>query len=98
MSDPELWHLTRRSVSTAIGVGLFLAMLPMPGQMPVAVILALRYRFNLPVALAAVFVTNPLTMAAIYLFAYEVGAFLLQTPAPATAFESPQLASSGKTK
>ncbi|MEY3042455.1 MAG: hypothetical protein RLZZ174_1537 [Pseudomonadota bacterium] len=87
MSDPELWHLTRRSVSAAIGVGLFLAMLPMPGQMPVAALLALHYRFNLPVALAAVFVTNPLTMPAIYLFAYELGAYLLQTPAPATAFE-----------
>jgi len=65
MSDPELWHLTRRSVSAAIGVGLFLSMVPLPGQMPLAAVLALRYRFNLPVVIAAVFVTNPLTMPAI---------------------------------
>ncbi|NBQ11974.1 MAG: DUF2062 domain-containing protein [Gammaproteobacteria bacterium] len=87
MSDPELWHLTRRSVSAAIGVGLFLSMVPLPGQMPLAAVLALRYRFNLPVVIAAVFVTNPLTMPAIYLFAYELGALLLNTPPPATPFE-----------
>jgi uncharacterized protein (DUF2062 family) len=55
--------------------------------MPLAAVLALRYRFNLPVVIAAVFVTNPLTMPAIYLFAYELGALLLNTPPPATPFE-----------
>ena len=37
--------------------------------------------------IAAVFVTNPLTMPAVYLFAYELGALLLSIPPPATPFE-----------
>ena len=83
MSDPELWHLTRRSVSAAIGVGLFLSMVPLPGQMPLAAVLAL---LSLQSARGHCGGLCRQPMPAVYLFAYELGA-LLSTPPPATPFE-----------
>ncbi|MEE4360890.1 MAG: DUF2062 domain-containing protein [Pseudomonadales bacterium] len=80
IADPELWHLNRRSVSSALGVGLFLAFLPIPGQMFLAAVAAIWFRFNLPVAFLSVWVTNPVTMPPIYLFAYTVGTWCLDMP------------------
>lgn len=77
---PELWHLNRRSVSAAIAIGVFLAFIPMPGQMLVAAALAIWSRVNLPVAVMSVWITNPLTMAPIYFFTYKVGAMVLDVP------------------
>lgn len=75
---PELWHLHRRSASGAVFIGLFCAFLPLPiGQMPVAGLLAVLTRCNVPIAIALVWVTNPITFAPIYYFAYKLGAWLL---------------------
>ena len=36
LHDPNLFHLNRHSVSVAFFVGIFIAFIPIPGQMPVA--------------------------------------------------------------
>jgi hypothetical protein len=68
LHDPNLWHLNRRSVAGAMGVGVFVALLPTLGQMAVAAAAAIWLRVNLPLAVAMVWITNPLTMPPIFFF------------------------------
>ena len=85
--EPNLWHLNRYSASMAFFVGLFVCFLPIPGQMAVAALLALLFRCNLPLSAALVWITNPVTMPAIFYMAYKVGAVLLDIPLQETSFE-----------
>lgn len=78
--EPNLWHLHRRSVSMAFFVGVFCAFIPIPLQMIVAAFLAFLLRCNLPLSVALVWITNPLTIPAIFYFTYKVGCYLLNTP------------------
>ncbi|ABA59124.1 DUF2062 domain-containing protein [Nitrosococcus oceani] len=83
----DLWHLSRRSTAGAVGVGLFIAFLPLPGQMLIAAVAAAWARVNLPVAILMVWVTNPLTMGPMFFFAYKVGTWLLGSPVYGPEFE-----------
>ncbi|SEK21214.1 DUF2062 domain-containing protein [Ectothiorhodospira marina] len=87
LNDPNLWHLNRRSVAGAFGVGLFVAFLPIPAQMLLSAALAIMVRVNLPIAVTLVWITNPLTMAPIFFSAYHLGKFLLDEPARGFSFE-----------
>jgi uncharacterized protein (DUF2062 family) len=87
LHDPNLWHLNRRSVSMATAVGLFVAWIPTPGQMAIAAMLALYLRSNLPISVALVWITNPLTMPPMFYFAYLVGLRALNQPLPSEGFE-----------
>ncbi|MCW9025562.1 MAG: DUF2062 domain-containing protein [Gammaproteobacteria bacterium] len=80
LHDPNLLHLNRRSVSYAIGIGLFLAFIPIPFQMVPAAACAIIFRFNLPIAVAMVWISNPVTIPPIFYFCYTVGTWMLQTP------------------
>lgn len=73
----DLWHLNRRAVGGAFFIGLFCAFLPLPIQSPIAVVLALLSRCNLPISIGLVWVTNPLTMGPMFFFAYKLGIWLL---------------------
>jgi uncharacterized protein (DUF2062 family) len=75
--DPNLFHLNRHSVSVAFFAGLFIAFLPIWGQIPLAAIAALRLRCNLPITVLLVWVSNPLTFPIIYFAEYKVGADIL---------------------
>jgi len=77
---PNLWHLNKRSVSGAFAVGLFCAFIPVPFQMVLAAAGALIFRVNLPLSIALVWITNPITMPPIFYFAYLVGTWVLDTP------------------
>lgn len=77
LSDPNLWHLNRRSVANATFIGLFCAMLPIPLHMIPAAMLAIAFRANLPLSVALVWVTNPLTIIPAAWAAYRLGAALL---------------------
>ncbi len=80
LHDPNLFHLNRHSVSVAFFVGIFLAFIPIPFQMPLAALTALWVRCNLPIAVVLVWITNPLTMPAIYFATYQFGRWLLNAP------------------
>lgn len=77
---PNLWHLNKRSVSGAFSIGLFCAFIPVPFQMILAAAAALLIKVNLPVSAALVWITNPLTMPAIFYFSYLVGTWTLGAP------------------
>jgi uncharacterized protein len=79
LQNPEIWHFHRRSVAGAAFIGLFVAFLPVPGHMLIAAALAIPARCNLPISVALVWVTNPLTMGPVFYFAYKLGAWLLDT-------------------
>lgn len=87
LQNSSLFHLNRQSVSMAFFVGIFVAFLPMPFQMPLAALLALWVRCNLPLAVALVWITNPLTMPVIFFVTYQFGRWLLQTPPMTVSLE-----------
>jgi uncharacterized protein (DUF2062 family) len=57
--EPKLWHISRTSTAMAFAIGLFGAMIPIPGQVFLAAFLAIRLGANLPLSVALVWVTNP---------------------------------------
>jgi len=76
MLDHNLWHFGRRSVAGGVGIGLFLSFIPIPIQMLLAVPFAILMRVNLPVTFTAIWATNPITFAPMFIFAYQVGRWI----------------------
>lgn len=87
LHDPNLFHLNRHSVSVAFFVGLFVAFLPIPMQIPLAALGALLLRCNLPISVALVWISNPLTFPFIFFVCYKFGARILQLPERQFHFE-----------
>ncbi|MET0107062.1 MAG: DUF2062 domain-containing protein [Sedimenticola sp.] len=87
LHDPNLWHMNRRSVSGAFAVGLFWSFIPMPFQMIAAAATAIPARVNLPISVALVWISNPLTMPPMFYFNYLVGALFVGNGAEAADFE-----------
>lgn len=77
LRHPNLWHLHRRSVAGGVALGLFCGLVPGPLQMISAALLAIWLRVNLPVAIFTTFYTNPFTIVPLYLFAYQIGVWVL---------------------
>lgn len=70
----DLWHFDAGSVAAGWSMGLFIALTPtIPFQMTLACIGALCLRVNLPMALLACWVTNPLTSVPFYTAAWQLG-------------------------
>jgi uncharacterized protein (DUF2062 family) len=85
--QPNLWHINRSSSSRAFFVGLFMAFMPIPIQMIIAALVAVRVRCNLPIAVGLCWISNPLTIAPLYYFAYRVGATVLGAEPQAMEFQ-----------
>ncbi|SFV55008.1 hypothetical protein MNB_SUP05-5-331 [hydrothermal vent metagenome] len=79
INHPSLWNFNRRSISKAFAVGLFCAFTPVPFQMILATIGSIWFLSNLPIAIALVWITNPLTIPPIYYLIYKFGAWILNT-------------------
>ena len=77
---PDLWHLGRGSVAWAVSIGLFMAWVPAPFQMVLAAGAAILVRCNLPVSVATVWISNPVTMAPLFLAAHQLGEWMLDRP------------------
>lgn len=75
--EPNLWHFNRHSVSFAFLVGIFCCFLPMPFQMLPCVLLCVWIRCNVPIAIALVWVSNPITMPPMFYSTYRLGSWLL---------------------
>ena len=87
LHDPNLWHMNRRSVSGAFAVGIFWAFIPMPFQMVAAAFIAIVTRVNLPISVALVWISNPITMPPMFYFTYRVGTWILGEPPQNPEFE-----------
>lgn len=85
--DPALWFLSRHSVAKAYLVGLICAFIPVPFQMVLAAAGAIWLRANLPISVALVWLTNPLTMPPMFYMAYKVGAWVSGAPEQEFSFE-----------
>ncbi len=69
-----LWRTDKRSLAGGLSLGLFIAFTPtIPFQMLLAAAGAIYLKVNLPLALAACWVTNPVTAIPVYLFAWKLG-------------------------
>jgi uncharacterized protein (DUF2062 family) len=77
LHDQKLWGTRRKTVVPAVAWGVFVAFLPIPGHVLVAVLGSLRIRCNIPVAAVTTFISNPLTIGPMFYFSYRVGAHLL---------------------
>ncbi len=88
LHNANLWHLNRHSVAKAFAVGLFFAFIPVPFQMVLAAGIAIIVHANLPLSIALVWLTNPLTMPIIFYACYLVGSLVLAEPPQEFIFEA----------
>lgn len=73
----EYLSANRKMISKGVLIGLFIAFIPMPMQM-LAVIAVIPFtRFNVPIALAMCWLSNPFTMPPMYYMEYLTGSFIL---------------------
>jgi len=77
LQDENIWRLNQHSLSLALFIGVFWACMPIPFQMVAAAGCAILLRANLPVSVALVWISNPVTMPPIFYFNYSVGSALL---------------------
>lgn len=81
----DIWRVNLESVAGGLSLGLFIAFTPtIPFQMFLCTIGAVLLGVNLPVALLACWVTNPLTALPVYLASYRLGRYLFEN----SGFES----------
>ena len=75
-----LWCFNENRVAPAILLGSIIAFLPIFGiQLITVMAIAIILKVNLPVIVGLQFISNPLTLAPIYLANYKVGKWLLQS-------------------
>lgn len=77
LADPDLWHLNRHSTARGVAIGLACGLIPGPVQSVAAALACVLCRGNLPIAVAATFYTNPLTIVPLYAAAWQAGRLVL---------------------
>ncbi len=76
--DKTVWRPTRHTFAGGLAIGLFVMMLVIPGQMPLALLLAALLRVNIPIAVIACWITNPVTMAPVAWWEIEFGNLIIR--------------------
>lgn len=69
--------INRRMITRGIWIGLFWGFIPMPMQMLAVMATTPFIRFNVPIAISMVWLSNPLTMPPMYYMEYLTGNFIL---------------------
>jgi uncharacterized protein (DUF2062 family) len=78
---PSLWRFNRRSVPRGVALGVFAGILFPFAHMALAAALAFPFRANVPTAVGATLVNNPLTFVPIMAGAYRTGRWVLRLDA-----------------
>ena len=73
----EYLSVNRKSISRGILIGLFWGFIPMPMQMLAVLSITPFIKFNVPVAISMVWLSNPITMPFMYYMEYQTGNLLL---------------------
>ena len=73
----EFLAANRKMMTRGVVLGIFIAFIPMPMQMAAVLLFMPLFRFNVPIALAMCWLSNPITMPPMYYIEYELGSFLL---------------------
>jgi uncharacterized protein (DUF2062 family) len=96
--DRRLWIPCRDTVASGLAIGLFFSVMLMPFQTLPAAVLAMRFRANVPLAMATTWFSNPLTTPAILFGQVWLGQWMRDTlavPMPdfltAVHFQAPGL-------
>ncbi len=76
----EYLAINRKSISKGIFWGLLIGFIPMPFQMLAVLALTPFMKFNVPIAISMVWLSNPITMPFMYYMEYQTGNFLLGKP------------------
>ncbi len=76
----EYLSINRKSISRGVLIGLFWGFIPMPMQMLAVLSITPFIKFNVPIAISMVWLSNPLTMPFMYYMEYQTGNFLLGNP------------------
>ncbi|RLA67382.1 MAG: DUF2062 domain-containing protein [Epsilonproteobacteria bacterium] len=71
------FNINRKMITKGVFVGLFWGFIPMPMQMLAVVATTPLLRFNVPIAIAMVWLSNPFTMPPMYYMEYLTGNFIL---------------------
>jgi uncharacterized protein (DUF2062 family) len=87
LKDPRLFHFNRRCVARATAIGLFVAFIPIPGTTLLVATLAILLRANLLIAVATIWITNPLTIPPVFYFCYRLGVWLVDRPLSRAGFQ-----------
>ena len=65
--ERHLWMPCRDTVATGLTIGMFFALVPLPMQMIFAGVTAMRLKSNVPIAMAACWLSNPVTNVPLFL-------------------------------
>ena len=71
------FNINRKMISRGVFIGLFWGFIPMPFQMVAVIAMTPLFRFNVPIAIAMVWLSNPFTMPFMYYMEYLTGNFIL---------------------
>jgi uncharacterized protein (DUF2062 family) len=75
--DHRLWQPDREAVARGLAIGTFFSMLPVPMQMLPAAVIAILARANVPCAIGACWITNPVTAPVFLVLQIQIGFYLL---------------------
>ena len=79
--QPSLWRFNRRSVPRGVALGTVAGILFPFAHVPLAAVLALPFRANVPVAVSTTLLNNPVTIGPILFAAYKIGRVVLRLDA-----------------
>lgn len=92
--DKRVWKPTQHTFAGGLAVGMLVMMQLVPGQMFFAVVLAAILRVNIPIAIMACWITNPVTMVPAAILQIGLGNWVMSlfghSTLPAPDFEAAQ--------
>lgn len=79
-TNRQLWTSKRRNIVWGLAIGIFCGFQPIPAHTMLAVLLAIVFRANLPMAVVSTLISNPITMVPLYYLGYKIGCAILGIP------------------